>query len=466
VWVIHRVGGAARRGLILRAAATSVLLSLMFVVVYGGTNWYTAQRPSADVQTWYFAWELTIIPYAPLLFVPYMSMDGFFFMATFLCRDERELRTFARRVVFSIMVAAAFFLLLPLKLGWPQRPSVGGWFGNFVEQSCNAPFLMEYPHNLFPSMHIVLCLIVGEIYVRHSRGIVRLLLCTWLILIGISTLLTWQHHLVDIAGGLMLAWIAFYICRESATRLPVTPNVKIGCYYGAGAMTVLILAKVFGPWGVFLLWPAVGLGITAGAYFGFGPGIFRKTDGRLPWSTRFVLAPILIGQYVSLVYYRRQCRAWDEVVPAVLIGRRPSEAEAAEAVKQGVTAVLDLTAEFSEAAAFLGMRYRNLPILDLTAPTQDQLHEAAAFIAEESANGTVYVHCKAGYSRSASVVGAYLVASGQAADIDEAVEILRKARPSIIIRPEVMEALRSFQQTLWAVPTRRVVRESEFHSSS
>ena len=127
-----------------------------------------------------------------------------------------------------------------------------------------------------------------------------------------------------------------------------------------------------------------------------------------------------------------------------MIGRTLTEAEAAEAVKQGVTAVLDLTAEFSEAAAFRDTRYRNLPILDLTAPTQDQLHEAAAFIAEESANGTVYVHCKIGYSRSAAVVGAYLLASGQAATIDEAVEILREARPSIVIRPEVMEALHAF----------------------
>ena len=69
-----------------------------------------------------------------------------------------------------------------------------------------------------------------------------------------------------------------------------------------------------------------------------------------------MLAPILIGQYLSLVYYRRQCRAWDEVVPGVLIGRTLTEAEAAAAVKQGVTAVLDLTAEFSEAARVPGTR--------------------------------------------------------------------------------------------------------------
>ena len=84
---VHGVRGPARRFLILRAATTSVLLSLLFVVVYGGTNWLTAQRPGSHVQTWYFAWELTIIPFVPLLIVPYMSMDVLFFLATFLCRD-------------------------------------------------------------------------------------------------------------------------------------------------------------------------------------------------------------------------------------------------------------------------------------------------------------------------------------------------------------------------------------------
>ena len=35
---LHGVGGPARRALMLRAAGTSVLLSLLFLVVYGSTN--------------------------------------------------------------------------------------------------------------------------------------------------------------------------------------------------------------------------------------------------------------------------------------------------------------------------------------------------------------------------------------------------------------------------------------------
>jgi hypothetical protein len=441
---LHGGDGPARRELMFQAAGTSVLLSVLFLVVYGGTNWLTAQRPAADGRTWYFTWELTAIPYVPLLIVPYMSLDVFFFLAPFLCRDTRELRTFAKRVAGSILVAAAFFLLLPLRLDWPPRPHVDGWFGELIEQSCTAPFLMEYPHNLFPSLHIVLCLIVADVYVRHTRGMVRALAYAWFFLVGIATVLTWQHHLVDVLGGVVLAGFVFYAFRETASRPAVTANARVGIYYAIGAVAMLVMAWAIGIWGVFLLWPAAALGITAGAYFGLGPTIFRKTDGRLPLSAQFVLAPILIGQYLSLVYYRRKCRAWDMVAPGVLIGRVLKDAEAAGAVHDGVTAVLDLTGEFSEATPFLATKYLNLPILDLTAPTQDQLCEAAAFIAAHAAQGTVYVHCKIGYSRSAAVVAAYLLAAGLATTVEKAVAQIRRARPAIIIRSEAMEALRWF----------------------
>jgi predicted protein tyrosine phosphatase len=456
---IHGVGGSSRRRLIARAAVTSMLLSALFILVYGGTNWFTAQRASADVGTWYFGWELTATPYMPLLIVPYMSIDLFFFMASFLCRDERELYTFARRVVFAVLVAAAFFLLLPLRLAWPERPTVGGWFGTFVEQSCTAPFLMEYPHNLFPALHITLCMIVGDVYVRHTRGIVRGIVIVWFALIAAATVLTWQHHLIDVLGGFVLGAFAFYFFRESAPRLAVVTNPQLGFLCAASAVIFMALVPVALPWGVFVLWPAAATGMLAAAYFGLGPSIFHKADGRLPWSTRFVLAPVLFAQYLSLVYYRRQCRAWDEVTRGVLIGRVLSDAEAVAAVEQGVTAVLDLTAEFSEAKAFRAARYLNLPILDLTVPTSEQLDAATAFIAEEAGRGTVYVHCKIGYSRSAAVVGAYLLASNEAATAEEAVVQLRKVRPPIVIRPQAMEALRTFGQGERVVAARPAGRE-------
>src|SRR5438105_864967 len=92
-------------------------------------------------------------------------------------------------------------------------------------------------------------------------------------------------------------------------------------------------------------------------------------------------------------------------LPSVFIcsrnGRRLNDAEATAAIHQGVTAVLDLTAEFSKPRPFDSVTYHSMPILDLTAPTLGQLREAVNFITEQAATGRVYVHCKIGYSRSA-----------------------------------------------------------------
>ena len=164
-------------------------------------------------------------------------------------------------------------------------------------------------------------------------------------------------------------------------------NRRVGLYYAAAALILACLVVWFWPWGALLLWPATSLGIAASAYFGLGPVIFRKADGRLDWSARLILAPFLLGQQLSLLYYRRQCRPWDKVTPEVWIGRALNHGEAAAATRLGVTAVLDLTAEFSEAKPFRALVYRNIPILDLTAPSIDQLREMATFIDHESREG-------------------------------------------------------------------------------
>jgi protein phosphatase len=210
-------------------------------------------------------------------------------------------------------------------------------------------------------------------------------------------------------------------------------------------MTVL-LAILGWPWTAPLVWLAFALtGVTAG-YLGAGPAIYGKRDGRVPLLTRFLFAPTLLGQHLSLRYYRRQCTPWDKALPNVLMGRVLTDSEARDLVECGATVVLDLTAEFSEQAQLRALTYQNLRLLDLTAPTQSELREAVDFISARVADGeTVYVHCKVGYSRTATVVGAYLMDCGRCKSLHDVVVRLREARPGIVIRPEAMKALEAFQ---------------------
>jgi protein-tyrosine phosphatase/membrane-associated phospholipid phosphatase len=375
------------------------------------------------------------------MIIPYMSIDLFFIAAPFLCHSDDELRTLQKRITFGILFGGACFLLFPLRFAF-DRPSASGWLGVVFD----AFRTMDKPYNLLPSLHITLRTILAATYARYSRGPWRTLSHVWFSLIGISTLLTYQHHVLDVLGGFVLATFCFYLFPEKHARWPVTVNRRVGIYYAIGAGTIALVAVLLRPWGLLLMWPAASLAIVAGAYFGLGPAIYRKVQGRLPLSTRCVLGPVLAGQYVSLLYYERQCRPYDQIVPSVWIGRKLNDAEAAEATRKGVTAVLDLTAEFDEVRPFLQLSYLNIPILDLTAPNQDQLRTMGAFIEQHSATGIVYVHCKIGYSRSAGAVAAYLLSSGRASSVDEALSLLRNARPSIVIRPEIVHALREFSR--------------------
>jgi protein-tyrosine phosphatase len=75
-----------------------------------------------------------------------------------------------------------------------------------------------------------------------------------------------------------------------------------------------------------------------------------------------------------------------------------------------------------------------------------------AFIDEQSRDGVVYVHCKIGYSRSAAAIAAYLIMSGQTPGAEEAFAIIRRARPSIVIRMEIASALAEFERRLQREP--------------
>ena len=202
----------------LAAALWLGLLGPGFFVVYGWCNYVTSLRH--DVGSFFFAWERAI-PFVPWMIVPYVSIDLFFAGSFFLCRTRPELRVHARRIALAILISATCFFLFPLRYGW-TRPAVDGWLGALF-----APLnTLDQPYNLCPSLHISLRALLWRVYGRRTRLYPALhrLCWTWFVLIGLSTLLVYQHHVIDLLGGYLVSLLCRAMVREenapSARRWP------------------------------------------------------------------------------------------------------------------------------------------------------------------------------------------------------------------------------------------------------
>ena len=196
-----------------KALTFSVALSILFLIVYGGCNWIIARRSS--VGTFYFEWERNI-PFVPFFILPYMSIDLFFVVAPFLCRTDRELSILRKRITTAIIVAGICFLMFPLRFAFP-RPHADGFLGAIFDWFRG----MDAPYNLLPSLHAALMLILAGVYFRNTRGVLRIAIMIWFVLIALSPVLTYQHHLIDIAGGFVLAALCFWIFRDRDLSSPL-----------------------------------------------------------------------------------------------------------------------------------------------------------------------------------------------------------------------------------------------------
>ena len=84
------------------------------------------------------------------------------------------------------------------------------------------------------------------------------------------------------------------------------------------------------------------------------------------------------------------------------------------------------------------------------APSVTKLQKGVDFIndiVEKDPEASIYVHCKAGRTRSATLVGCYLMAKNGMTP-EEAVEVMRNRRPHILLHTKQWEALREFHQKL------------------
>jgi predicted protein tyrosine phosphatase len=155
----------------------------------------------------------------------------------------------------------------------------------------------------------------------------------------------------------------------------------------------------------------------------------------------------MIGNWAAYHLCRKRSPNRVLVAEGVYVGRLLDNSEAEAFFAQGLTAVLDLTAEYPECERFrdlhsqLQLNYKNVPILDLTLPTDLQIAEAVDFVRRHAKNGKVFIHCALGFCRAPSIAAAYLLASGHADSGEGAIALVRRARPQTSVPKGLAELI-------------------------
>ena len=426
------------------------LVGALFYTSYGLSNHYAASL--AYVPEVAFAWECGI-PFWAWTIVPYWSLNLMYAAAFFLCRNACEQNRYVARLVSAQIVATICFMLFPLHFGWQKPPTDGLWGWLF-----DSLVAFDLPYNQAPSLHIALSIIVGAFYWTRFPKI-RLPILLWQSLIALSVLTTYQHHFIDVPTGALLGWLVLWAIpqhgvspfrrpfdtqgrlktSEASFREAKTPpetrsrEIKIAMLYLAGAVLSALPSLFGGAW-LWMLWVSVSLLMVAFAYLTGNAAVFQKqADGRLSAAATILLLPYLVGVRLNMAYWLRGKAKTAQVRDDVWIG-------SISGISDDLPAILDVCAEYPR-PRYRGA-YRALPLLDMVAPSENDLMQAASLLETlRRQHGKVLICCALGYGRSAAVVLTWLLVYGGCRDLAQATAELKQARPQMVLPPKTEKAV-------------------------
>ena len=265
-------------------------------------------------------------------------------------------------------------------------------------------------------------------------------------------------------------------------------EIKIAMLYLAGAVLSALPSLFGGAW-LWMLWVSVSLSVVAFAYLTGNAAVFQKqADGSLSAAATVLLLPYLVGVRLNMAYWLCRKAKTAQVRDGVWIGsisgvaeiqhcggvfgkktasaalkmlarcstllrflpciyhflpqKSASQAKSPQplAISDDLPAVLDVCAEYPR-PRYRGS-YRVLPLLDMVAPSENDLVQAALLLETlRRQHGKVLTCCALGYGRSAAVVLTWLLVYGGCRDLAQATAELKQARSQMVLPPETAKAV-------------------------
>lgn len=202
----------------------------VFYVLYTLTNSYSSYLYTVNpAEVHVLATSIdSSIRFIPAMIIPYSWSLLLFCISFFLVQTPKQFTLLTRRLVIATILACVIFYLYPARFSF-DRPITEDWtqFGyKFLS-------ITDKPFNQFPSLHVSYALLLGvslwpaanrreaKSNKSHCIGTIsyRIALVVVCALITISTVFTYQHHLLDILGGMVLAGVTLSIANNLRNNL-------------------------------------------------------------------------------------------------------------------------------------------------------------------------------------------------------------------------------------------------------
>lgn len=153
------------------------------------------------------------IPLEPSWSMVYVSLSLAALLPVFVVHQQALVRRVILAFLSIWLVAYAFFLAYPTIA--PRHDEVAG--DGFSALALRAIYASDVQYNCFPSLHVAQCFLASLACYRVHRG-VGLVAGGWAALVGLSTLYTKQHYVVDVIAGAVLAYGAYVVWLRGYPR--------------------------------------------------------------------------------------------------------------------------------------------------------------------------------------------------------------------------------------------------------
>ena len=189
----------------------TIFISIFFVVFYKGAEFYTYTVD--NVPSYFIDWERNI-PFLPIFMLPYMTSPFFFLATIFLEKNESNLKLLIKRATFLIGVSTALFVIFPMKFYFP-KPEVDN---QILKSFFYILGKLDSSFNQCPSLHVSFAFLSAEVYCREFKSkFLKSFFGIWGVLLAISVLFVYQHHLIDFVGGTLIFLITCILFPRKKT---------------------------------------------------------------------------------------------------------------------------------------------------------------------------------------------------------------------------------------------------------